>query len=285
MNHPRGLPPHVAALDRPIVMGVLNVTSDSFSDGGLHLDPRVAIAHGRALIELGADIVDIGGESTRPGAERVSEEVERARVLTVVAELAAAGVAVSIDTMRASVARAAVHEGACLVNDVSGGLADPEMLATLAELEVPVVLMHWRGHSAGMQGLATYADPAVEVAEELRSRLEAAVAAGIARERIVLDPGIGFAKESDHNWAVLHGLSETMALGCPVLVGASRKRFLGALLADPDGTQRAMDDRDLATLGVTAICAREGVWGVRVHDVRGARDAVLVGRAWRSGHA
>lgn len=285
MNHPRGLPGGLAALDRPVVMGVLNVTADSFSDGGLHLAADAAIAHGMALAKLGADLVDVGGESTRPGAERVPEEVEAERVLPVVRALAGEGIAVSVDTMRASIARACVEAGACLVNDVSGGLADPAMLPAVAAMEVPVVLMHWRGHSASMQESARYGDPAAEVAAELAQRLDAAVAAGIDADRIVLDPGLGFAKDADHNWAVLHGLERVLGLGRPVLVGASRKRFLGSLLAGPDGTPRAMDDRDLATLAVTALCAEAGAWGVRVHDVHGARDAVLVGRAWRRGHA
>ena len=285
MTHPRGLPGGIATLDRPVVMGVLNVTADSFSDGGLHLATDAAIAHGMALAKLGADLVDVGGESTRPGAERIPEHVEAERVIPVVRALAAEGIAVSVDTMRASVAEACVEEGACLVNDVSGGLADPAMLPTVAGMSVPIVLMHWRGHSAGMQEHARYTDPAAEVADELTQRLEAAVGAGIDADRIVLNPGIGFAKDADHNWAVLHGIDRIIGLGRPVLVGASRKRFLGALLAGPDGTPRAMDDRDLATLAVTALCAQAGAWGVRVHDVHGARDAVLVGRAWSHGHA
>jgi dihydropteroate synthase len=281
MTHPRGLPAPLAALDRPLVMGVLNVTADSFSDGGLHLDPELAVAHGMELAKLGADLVDVGGESTRPGAERVPEDVERDRVIPVVRALTDAGILVSIDTMRASVAAAAVKAGAVLVNDVSGGSADAAMLPTLAPLDVPVVLMHWRGHSAHMADLAQYDDVVADVIRELGARIDAAVAAGIARERIIVDPGLGFAKEAEHNWALLAALPALEALGCPVLVGASRKRFLGALLADESGVPRALDDRDLATLAVTALCANDGAWGVRVHDVRGARDAVLVGKEWR----
>ena len=281
MTHPRGLPTPLAGLARPVVMGVVNVTSDSFSDGGRHLDPDVAIAHGLALAEAGADLVDVGGESTRPGAERIDASVERDRVIPVVHGLVDAGVPVSVDTMRASVARAAVDAGAILVNDVSGGLADPAMLPTVASLQTPIVLMHWRGHSAHMNDLAVYGDVVAEVLRELGERVDAAVEAGIARERIVVDPGLGFAKEADHNWDLLASLPLLASLGLPLLVGASRKRFLGSLLADEDGTPRPVDDRDLATLAVTALCAAEGVWGVRVHDVRGAQDAVRVGTAWR----
>ena len=281
MIHPRGLPTPLATLGRPLVMGVVNVTSDSFSDGGRHLDASSAIAHGIAIAAAGADLVDVGGESTRPGAERIDEGVERDRVIPVIRGLVAAGVPVSVDTMRASVAEQAVAAGAVLVNDVSGGLADAAMLPTVARLGVPIVLMHWRGHSARMNELAVYADVVAEVLRELGERVDAAVAAGIERDRLVIDPGLGFAKESEHNWDLLAGLPLLASLGLPVLVGASRKRFLGALLADDQGTPRPVDDRDLATLAVTAICAEHGAWGVRVHDVRGARDACLVGSAWR----
>jgi dihydropteroate synthase len=263
-------------------MGVVNVTSDSFSDGGLHLDPAAAIEHGIALAQAGADLVDVGGESTRPGAERIDEAVELARILPVVAGLTEAGIHVSVDTMRASVARAAVQAGAVLVNDVSGGCADSAMLPTIAALDVPIVLMHWRGHSARMAELAHYDDVVADVMRELGARVDAAVDAGIPRDRLVIDPGIGFAKEAEHNWALLAGLPMLTALGLPVLVGASRKRFLGALLADDDGAPRPVGDRDLATLAITALCANDGVWGVRVHDVTGARDAVAVGSAWRA---
>lgn len=276
-----GLPEQLASLDRPIVMGVLNVTSDSFSDGGKHLDPILAIGHGMELAKLGADLIDVGGESTRPGAQRISEEVERDRVISVVRALTEAGVLVSVDTMRASVAEAAVTAGAVLVNDVSGGLADPEMLKTVAALGVPIVLMHWRGHSDHMTELSNYDDVVADVLRELRGRIDAASEAGIEAAQIIVDPGLGFAKEANHNWALLAALPALEVLGCRVLIGASRKRFLGALLADEAGTPRAVDDRDLATLAITALGASEGVWGVRVHDVRGARDAVLVGQAWR----
>ena len=275
--------------DRTIVMGVLNVTPDSFSDGGEHEDVSDAIAHGLLMRELGADIVDVGGESTRPGARRIEDIIELARMLPVIKVLAKEGVTVSIDTMRASVAQAALDAGAALVNDVSGGQADPAMLPLLAAREVPVVLMHWRGHSERMQDFAVYDDVVADVTRELRACVDAALDAGVAAERIVIDPGIGFAKEADHNWALLADLSRSgsmlNALGFPVLVGTSRKRFLGSLLADADGGARPVDERDGATHATTALLAAAGVWGVRVHDVTGARDAVLVGRAWSRGHA
>ena len=257
-------------------MGVLNVTPDSFSDGGRYTDAAVAVTHGRALWAAGADWVDVGGESTRPGAAPVDAAEERARVLPVVRELAAAGVAISVDTMHADVARAAVGAGAVLVNDVSGGLADPAMLDTVAALGVPVVLMHWRGRSDVMDDLAVYRDVVQDVAAELDARVDAALAAGVERSRIVLDPGLGFAKTADHNWQLLAGLDVLARSGLPLLVGASRKRFLGSLLAGPDGAPRPAAERDAATTAVTALVAAAGVWGVRVHDVAGSVDAVRV---------
>ncbi len=271
-----------AAGGRTLVMGVLNVTPDSFSDGGDWIDPEAAEAHGRAMAGEGADLVDVGGESTRPGATRPAEDEELHRVLPAVRRLAAAGVAVSVDTMRAPVARAAVGAGAVLVNDVSGGLADPAMLDTVAELGVPVVLMHWRGQSADMAAKAVYDDVVAEVAAALAERVAAAAAAGIAPDRLVLDPGLGFAKDPEHNWALLRALPEITALGHPLLVGASRKRFLGSLLADPGtGEPRAATGRDDATAALTAILAERGVWGVRVHAVRASADAVRVAAALR----
>ena len=280
---PVGLPAPLVELDRAAVMGVLNVTPDSFSDGGHFLEPARAVAHGLRMRADGADIIDVGGESTRPGAQRVPVEEELARVLPVVAGLVAGDALVSIDTMRADVARAAVEAGACVVNDVSGGRADPRMHETVAELGVPYVIMHWRGHSAGMTELARYDDVVADVVAELTVQSDAAVAAGIDPGAIVLDPGLGFAKESDHNWELLRHLDTILGLGFPVLVGASRKRFLGALLADEDGEPRAMEERDAATDAVTAIAAVQGVWAVRVHDVRRSRDAVRVAAAWRRG--
>ena len=276
--------PALPALDRPLVMGFLNVTPDSFSDGGLHFTAADAIAHGLALHTQGADIVDIGGESTRPGAQRITAEQEMARVLPVIKALVAGGVPVSIDTMRAETALAAVGAGACIVNDVSGGLADEAMHRTVADLGVTYIAMHWRGHSADMDALATYDDVVAEVRDELLARVAAAQAAGVARDRIVIDPGLGFAKRRDHNWQLLGALGELVDTGYPVLVGASRKRFIGSLLKDADGAPRPFAERDAASDAVSALAAAAGAWGVRVHDVQRSRDAVLVGRAWRRGH-
>jgi len=267
----------LAAGGRTLVMGVLNVTPDSFSDGGLFAEADDAVAHGLAMVADGADLVDVGGESTRPGAARPTGAEELARVLPVVRDLAETGAPVSIDTMRAAVARAAVQAGAVLVNDVSGGLADPSMLDTVAELGVPVVLMHWRGHSTVMGSLAVYDDVVAEVVEALADRVATALSAGIAAGRVVLDPGLGFAKDADHDWTLLAGLDAVAALGYPVLVGASRKRFLGALLTEPDtGVVRPSTGRDDATTALTALVAVRGVWGVRVHAVRPSADAVRV---------
>ena len=282
MKHPAGLPPALAVLDRTRVWGVLNVTPDSFSDGGAWLTEGDAIAHGIALLTSGADVVDVGGESTRPGAPRISADEELSRVIPVITALVAGGCVVSIDTMRAEVAVAAVSAGASIVNDVSGGLADAQMLSAVAELDVPYVIMHWRGHSANMDELATYGDVVAEVVDELAQRMESAVAAGIDRNRIVLDPGLGFAKQVRHNWPLLAHGSALRALGRPVLVGASRKRFLGAVLADASGAARDVTERDDATAAISALAALDGAWGVRVHDVRGSADAVRVARAWRA---
>ncbi len=261
-------------------MAVLNVTPDSFSDGGRFVDVDVAVAHGLAQASAGADLVDVGGESTRPGAQRISATEELDRVLPVIAGLVAAGVAVSIDTMRAEVARAAVDAGAALVNDVSGGLADPTMLAYLAGVDVPYVAMHWRGHSTQMDSLAVYGDVVADVRAELSGRLDALAAAGVDPARVVLDPGLGFAKTAEHNWALLRALPALQALGHPVLVGASRKRFLGELLA-VDGVPRPVGRREAATCAISALAAGAGVWGVRVHEAAGAFDAVTVAAAWR----
>jgi dihydropteroate synthase len=287
VRHPRGLPESLASIDRTIIMGVLNVTPDSFSDGGRWLDPALAVAHGTRLHRDGADLVDVGGESTRPGAHRIDAAEELRRVTPVIAGLVEAGVPVSIDTTRAEVADVAVAAGACCVNDVSGGLADPQMIAWLATVSVPYVAMHWRGPSDVMSTLATYGDVVTDVVAELDRRLTALVEAGVDVERVIVDPGLGFAKESPHNWALLHDLSAPssalLSLGRPVLVGASRKRFLGSLLADDSGQPRSVVMRDYASDAVTALAAGAGVWGVRVHDVRGSRDAVAVASAWRQG--
>jgi len=257
-------------------MGILNVTPDSFSDGGRHDTVEAAIAHGLDLATAGADYVDVGGESTRPGADRVAVEEELRRVLPVVAELARSGVAVSIDTTRSRVAAAAVEAGAVLVNDVSGGLADRDMARAVAEAGVPWVLMHWRGHSRDMYAEARYDDVVADVRRELCERIDAALAAGVAAERLVVDPGLGFAKQPEHDLALLAGLAVIGDLGFPVLVGASRKRFLGALLATPDGHPRPPAGRDSATAATTVLAELAGAWGVRVHDVAGSADAVRV---------
>ncbi|MFG2820664.1 dihydropteroate synthase [Kitasatospora sp. NPDC048365] len=275
--------PGLPDLDRCAVMGVVNVTPDSFSDGGLWLDPAKAVAHGLDLTARGADLVDVGGESTRPGAQRVTEQEELRRVIPVVRELAAAGVVVSVDTMRAAVAEQAVAAGARLVNDVSGGLADPAMAGVVAATGVPFVVMHWRGQSADMERLAVYGEDVVaDVVGELTDRMNALLAAGVKEQQLILDPGLGFAKTSEHNWAVLGRLSALTALGRPVLVAASRKRFLGTLLANPEtGEPRPARQRDDATAAVSVLSAQAGAWAVRVHDVAGTADAVRVVAAWQ----
>jgi dihydropteroate synthase len=274
------------ALPRPgrcVVMGVVNVTPDSFSDGGRYFDPDDAVVHGIAMYERGAALIDVGGESTRPGAERVDPDVESARVVPVIRGLAEAGVPVSVDTTRAWVAPAALAAGAKIVNDVSGGLADPDMARVVVDHGVPWILMHWRGHSREMNSLATYGDVVAEVIAELTARVDAAVAAGAAPESLVLDPGLGFAKHAEHDWALLHHLPTLVELGFPVLIGASRKRFLGRLLAGQDGKPRPPDGREEATAAVSALAAAAGAWGVRVHDVDRSLDAVAVAAAWREG--
>lgn len=265
---------------RTLVMGVLNVTPDSFSDGGDFLDADAAVAHGLRLAAEGADLVDVGGESTRPGAGRIDLDAELARVLPVVERLSAAGVAVSVDTTRSEVALAAVDAGAVLVNDVSGGLADPEILAVVADRDCAYLAMHWRGHSADMQQRATYTDVVAEVTAELADRVAAAKAAGISADRLLIDPGLGFAKTVEHNWTLLRHLDDLGRLGLPILVGTSRKRFLGELLATRDGL-RPPRERDDATTALTALLAASGIWGVRTHTVRPQLDAILVAGMWR----
>jgi dihydropteroate synthase len=266
-------------------MGVLNVTPDSFSDGGCFATPEAAIAHGLEMAAAGVDLVDVGGESTRPGADRVDATEECRRILPVIGELAAAGVPVSVDTTRAEVAEAALDAGAVLVNDVSGGLADAGMAKLVADAGVPWVLMHWRGHSREMYAAARYGDVVTEVCAELTARVEDVVAAGVAPEQLVLDPGLGFAKRAEHNWALLAGLDRIVAIGLPVLVGASRKTFLGRLLADADGQPRAAEQRDAATLATTVLAAEAGAWGVRVHDAAASVDAVRTVAAVRAARA
>lgn len=261
-------------------MGVLNVTPDSFSDGGRWFTPDAAVAHGVALLAEGADLLDVGGESTRPGAERVPVAEELDRVLPVIRELARRGAAVSVDTTRAEVAQAALDAGAVVVNDVSGGLADPEIRDVVARTGAVYVAMHWRGHADVMDDLADYDDVVADVRRELADRVAELRAAGVEDHQVVLDPGLGFAKPGAANWPLLARLPELVADGFPVLVGASRKRFLGHLLAGPDGTPAPPAERDAATAAVSALAAAAGAWCVRVHEVRATADAVRVAARW-----
>jgi dihydropteroate synthase len=264
-------------------MGVLNVTDDSFSDGGLYLDRDRAVEHGMALVAAGAAIVDVGGESTRPGATRVDAAVESARVVPVIRELAGQGITVSIDTMHAAVARAALENGAKIVNDVSGGRADPGMAPLLAEAGAPWILMHWRAVGADRpHAVPAYGDVVAEVRDELLAGVDAAVAAGVDPAKLIIDPGLGFAKSAEHNWTLLAALPELVDTGIPVLVGASRKRFLGALLADDGGGLRPPDGRETATAVISALAMMHGAWGVRVHDVQATVDALKVVEAWEA---
>ncbi|WUW26761.1 dihydropteroate synthase [Streptomyces sp. NBC_01463] len=260
-------------------MGVVNVTPDSFSDGGRWFDTTAAVKHGLDLVGEGADLVDVGGESTRPGASRVDESEELRRVVPVVRGLASEGVTVSVDTMRARVAEQAVAAGAVLVNDVSGGLADPDMVPVVAAAAVPFVVMHWRGFSESMNSRAVYGDVVAEVVEELRTRMDAVVAGGVAPERIVIDPGLGFAKDAAHDLSLIARLDALHGLGRPLLVAASRKRFLGHVLAGAGTAPPPARERDAATAAVSALSARAGAWAVRVHEVRATADAVRVARA------
>jgi dihydropteroate synthase len=273
---PLDVVPDLPQPGRTLVMGVVNVTPDSFSDGGEWLDPAAAITHGLDLLSEGADIIDVGGESTRPGATRPEASEELRRVLPVVRELAAVGAYVSIDTMRPAVAAAAIAAGASLVNDVSGGRADSEMLGLVADSGVPFVCMHWRGHSEDMQSRASYADVVTEVIAELGAQLDEAARAGVAVDKLIIDPGFGFAKTGEHNWQLLERLEEFDVLRRPMLAGVSRKTFLGRLLADADGTPRPPKERDDATTALTTVLALRGIWGVRVHSVRASRDAIAV---------
>jgi dihydropteroate synthase len=263
----------------PVVIGVLNVTPDSFSDGGRYDSFDAAVHHAMSLMDDGASIIDIGGESTRPGAQRVDAVTEIDRVVPVIRELSAHNVPTSIDTTRAAVAAAAIEAGAAMVNDVSGGLADPAMTKVVADAGCPYVIMHWRGHSADMQSLAVYDDVVAEVRAELRERVDEAVAAGVRPEQIILDPGIGFAKRAEHNWALTRDLPALLELGFPVLFAASRKSYLGLLLKDADGNPRPVDQREAATLATSVLAIAAGAWGVRVHDVRSTVDAMKVWQA------
>ncbi len=263
---------------RTLVMGVVNVTPDSFSDGGRWLAPEAALAHARRLVDDGADILDIGGESTRPGARRVDAATECERVLGVVRDLVAEGHTVSVDTVNAVTAHAAVAAGAAIINDVSGGLADPDMLRVIADTGVTYVLQHWRGTPETMNSLAHYDDVAGEVIAELRARLDAAADAGVRAGQVILDPGLGFAKDHHHNWEILAHLDRFGELGHPLLVGASRKRFLADVV--PPALAAQPLERDHATAALSALLASRGVWAVRVHDVRPSRDAVRVAQMW-----
>lgn len=274
---------------RCAVMGIVNITADSFSDGGRHLAPEAALAHARRLVAEGADLLDVGGESTRPGAIRVDRNDEASRVIPLVRALAADGVTVSVDTMRSSVAADALEAGAEIINDVSGGLADPDMLSVVADHGCPVILMHWvtpDEYRAGAGGRSDHGgDVVASVRDHLARRVDAALSAGVHEGSIVLDPGLGFAKNAADNWALLHGLCSLTGLGFPVLVAASRKRFLGALLADVPDEPRAVARRDPATAAITSLSAAAGAWAVRVHDVAPSADAVRVAAAWAAGGA
>jgi dihydropteroate synthase len=259
-------------MSRTVVMGILNVTPDSFADGGKYLSKADAITQGRRLIAEGADIIDVGGESTRPGAERISEEEELARVIPVITELVKDGAVVSVDTMRSEVAKAAITAGALYVNDVSGGLSDLKMAAVIAvNPKVQYIVMHWRGHSKDMQKQAVYEDVVKEVKDELDERVTNLLAQGVLAEQIILDPGLGFAKEAEHNWQILKNIERFQLLGYPLLVGASRKRFLGELINAKD-----TDNREAATIALTTELARLKVWGVRTHGVKAHQDAISV---------
>ncbi|HYO40532.1 MAG TPA: dihydropteroate synthase [Nocardioidaceae bacterium] len=282
----RSPPCYVEGLPRPgraLVMGVLNVTPDSFSDGGRYLDPRRAVERGRRLVGEGADLVDVGGESTRPGAVRPGVQEETDRVVPVIEALAAEGVLVSVDTMRASVAQQAVAAGAVLVNDVSGGRADEDMLPLVARLRTPYVLMHWRAHSDEMDRHTAYDDVVDDVRSELQRQVRAALGAGIEPGRIAVDPGIGFAKSAEQSWEVLAGMERLHELGLPVLIATSRKRFLGAVLADAAGQPRPVAERDDATTATSALAAAAGAWCIRTHAVRPTLDAVRVAVRWAVG--
>jgi dihydropteroate synthase len=268
--------------DRIVVMGVLNVTPDSFSDGGRYTDLDGAVAHAHQMVAAGADLIDVGGESTRPGASRVEAEEEARRVVPVVQRLAAEGVTVSVDTYRAAVAELALAAGAQIVNDVSGGLGDADMARVVRDAACPWIIMHWRGHSANMAALAEYQDVVGEVRGELLARVDDAVEAGVDTGQLVLDPGLGFAKTAQHNWALLAHLEAFTDIGIPLLLGASRKAFLGSLLADSAGAARPTAQREDATTALTMFAAMNGAWGVRVHDVRSNVDAALVAAAIRA---
>lgn len=262
----------MSTLIRPLVMGILNVTPDSFSDGGAHFTFADAIKRSKEMISESVDIIDVGGESTRPGAVRISFEEERDRVIPVITELKELGAVISVDTMRASIAQAAIAAGATYVNDVSGGLADPDMANLISQNpKIQYIAMHWRGHSDRMNELATYDDVVAEVRDELDNRVTALLKAGVNPEQIIIDPGLGFAKDSEHNWELLRNLDRLALLGYPILVGASRKRFLGALIET-----NTTDGRENASVVITSLLTKSGVWGVRTHSVKAHQEAITI---------
>lgn len=273
-RQPAGLSPTLAKLNRCLVVGVLNVTPDSFSDGGLFSDTNAAVKYAQDLIQNGADLIDVGGESTRPGASRITTLEEQKRVIPVIKELTSLGIITSIDTMNSETALVAVNAGAQMVNDVSGGLADEKMHKCVADLNVPYVLMHWRGHSTVMDNLATYSDVVTEVVNEIQIQVDKAIKSGIDRNKIVIDPGLGFAKNPEHNWEILKKFNELHHLNLPIYIGASRKRFLTDF-AIPRGSLEPKD-RDIATSIITSYVSLNGAWAVRVHDVSASSVAVKI---------
>ena len=259
-------------MSKTLVMGILNVTPDSFADGGKYLTTKEAVNHGRQLLAEGADIIDVGGESTKPGVDRVSEATELERVIPVIEELLKEGAIISVDTMRSNVAKEAISKGVSYINDVSGGLADEKMLSIIsANPSIQYIVMHWRGHSKVMQQNAVYKDVVKEVKEELDERVTSLINQGVSPEQIILDPGIGFAKEPEHNWEILKNIERFQLLGYPLLIGASRKRFLGELV-----NANSTDDREAASIALTTELARLNIWGVRTHSVKPHRDAIAV---------
>jgi dihydropteroate synthase len=271
--------PMPSARRKPVIIGVLNVTPDSFSDGGQYIDTDAAVAHAVELRAQGADLIDVGGESTRPGAERIDPELEQRRIMPVVRELVARSIPVSVDTMNAVTAKAAADAGVTVINDVSGGLADPEMYRVVAQTEVSYIASHWRGHSDTMDDLTDYRNVLSEVRDALKSRIAELLVWGVSPDRIVIDPGLGFAKTGQHNWALLSGLTDLVSIGYPVLIGASRKRFLAPFAEEGAPTS----ERDFATSIISALAAEAGVWGVRVHDVPTTATAFDVWSAWHDG--
>ena len=270
----------------PLVMGVLNVTPDSFSDGGKFVTLEAALAQVKTMVDAGAQIIDVGGESTRPGAERIAIEEEQRRVLEVIRAIKSNyNILVSIDTMNASTAAVAIEAGADIINDVSGGLADEAMFSVAAQSQKHIVISHWRGFSTEMDSLNNYENVAKDVARELQERIDAALNAGITREQIIVDPGLGFAKDAEQNWQLVANLNELEKLGFPILVGASRKRFIASVLDELDPKSVSNGRRDMATAVLTALLLQRNLWGVRVHDVQATTDAIAMVSALRNAEA